>query len=47
MLEFYICSQVGIAFLQGWPYSDIISLGRSVTCAFLASGFFTAEMFLG
>jgi len=29
------------------PHSDITSLGHSVTCTFLASPFFTAEMFLG
>ena len=28
-----------------WPHSDITSLGRSVTCTFLASPFFTAEIF--
>ena len=33
--------------LSSWPHSDITSLGRSVTCTFLASPFFTAEMFLG
>ena len=33
--------------LSSWPHSDITSLGRSVTCTFLASPFFTAEMLLG
>ena len=33
--------------LSSWPHGDITSLGRSVTCTFLASPFFTAEMFLG
>jgi len=31
---------------SSWPYSDITSLGRSVTCTFLALSFFKAEMFL-
>jgi len=30
-----------------WPHIDITPLGRSVTCTFLASPFFTAEMLLG
>jgi len=29
-----------------WLHSDITSLGHSVTCTFLASPFFTVEMFL-
>ena len=33
--------------LSSWPHIDITPLGRSVTCTFLASPFFTAEMFLG
>jgi len=41
MMEFYIHSLAGIAFLLG----NITSLGHSVTCTFLASPFFTAEMF--
>jgi len=45
MLEFYIHSLAGIAFLLG--LSDITSLGCSVTCTFLSLPFFfTAEMFL-
>jgi len=32
---------------SSWPHTDITPLGRSVTCIFLASLFFTAEMFLG
>ena len=42
VLQVYIRSLAGIA-----PHSDIISLGCSVTCTFLALPFFTAEMFLG
>jgi len=32
---------------SSWPHGGITSLGRSVTCTFLSSPFFTAEMFLG
>jgi len=32
---------------SSWPHIDITTLGRSVTCTFLASPFFTVEMFLG
>ena len=32
---------------SSWPHGDIASLSHSVTCTFLASPFFTVEMFLG
>jgi len=32
---------------SSWLHIDITPLGRSVTCTFLASSFFTTEMFLG
>jgi len=44
-LEFYIPSLAGIAFLLSLTVIAMTSLGHSVTCTFLVSPFFTAEMF--
>jgi len=36
----YLYTQPSWCSLLSWPHSDITSLGRSVTCTFLASPFF-------
>ena len=46
MLEFYIHSLAGVAFLLGLTVIST-SLSCSATCTFLSLPFFTAEMFLG
>jgi len=45
MLEFFLHSRPGWYSFSSWPHSDTTSLDRLVTCTFLHSTFFTAEMF--